>query len=123
MASPNGEVKHKTATPVAGDAPVTVVYVTIPERDIYDYRFPDVWINEVRYPSGHTYALEPNTAKQVQELVVNRQKHDLGLMSSRVNLDALRQLAGGETSTKAANNGASVPVFDAGRLDAAGIHV
>ena len=125
MATIQGEVKHKVAEAVEGPA-TGPIYVTIPARDIFDYAFPDVWINDTRYPAGHTYALEPETAKAVQTIVTGRQKHDLGLMSNRINLDALRQLASGEAlpgSAKAANGGTQVPVFDAGRLNTLGINI
>lgn len=112
-------VQAKASQPGAQD----VVYVTIPARDIYDYRFPDIRINEKHFPSGQTYALDPETAAVVQDRVNRRQEHDLRLMSNRAVRKVLHQLESGDTATKGANNGQTVPVFDAARLNAAGINI
>jgi len=86
-------------------------YVVIPRVDIYGYKFASgsIRINKDLFTTGETHKVPGNLASELKRIVSRRQSHDLTLMSKDINMEALQQLAGGESLTKAAAAG-NVPV-------------
>jgi hypothetical protein len=86
-------------------------WVNIPKVDIYGYKFASgsIRINKDLFSTGEAHKVPKILADELLTIIERRKGHDLTLMSKDINLEALRQLAGGDSLTKAAAGG-NMPV-------------
>lgn len=66
-------------------------YVTIPDRDIYDYVFKGMWINQDHYKPGK-HLVPPDVADSLEERLVAWEDYSKRLSRPSAHLQSLQQL-------------------------------
>lgn len=76
-------------TPVAEE----MEYITLPELDMYDYPFPDIWHNKDKFERGKTYLVAKPIAEEVKRRIEIFEAQNLRLMQPRKDLKAIQDAA------------------------------
>jgi len=66
-------------------------YVTIPDVDIFDNRFPTIRVNHEEFLAGKRYFCCPSLAKEVREILERRQREDIRILRPDKNRKALNE--------------------------------
>lgn len=68
-------------------------FVTIPETDLFDHKFPTIRVNNHEFFAGKTYELEFELASTVKERIQAWQRSDLRLVQPKRDLKSENVLA------------------------------
>lgn len=70
----------------------SLVYVTIPETNIYEETYATVGINGVKFFAGQTYSVSPEIAKEIEEIKARYEKGLVRLMQRNPDKKTVREL-------------------------------
>lgn len=79
--------------PAASAKPVVkeeLVYVSIPEENMYNERHPDIWINSKKFASGKTHAVTAEIATELQSILRRYNKSQMRVMQGAPDREAQR---------------------------------
>ena len=68
-------------------------YITIPDRDVYDFEFKGIYLNNEHFSPGK-HLVHPDKADSIEERLVAWQKYNVRLMRPQADLTSLGQLPG-----------------------------
>jgi len=85
-------------------------FVTIPDRDLTDQKYPPIWLNKIEFQSGQTYSVPPPVAQYLNDRIRAYNRSVTRLFSPARDMDAVNAQSVGTQAGPAPSGYRPAPV-------------